>query len=668
MLPEIKLDDETYQEIMQQVRSRIALYYPEWTDYNLHDPGITFLELFAWLKEAQQYYIDHLDSEIRPKFLQLLGMHMLHRQPAQGMIALCTKEQMEFAENTPFYAEKMCLTLQEHVWNSGVCLKQMQSADSTVCRCEGFCTKQLHFYPFSEKPEKNSCWTLLFEEAVPSVPVLALYVRIFEEYPVKRTPFQEDFPRLTEWTAEAETETGWKSCSIIQDDTAALTISGRICLALPQAKKIRALRFRLSSVSYDVPPLLTAIWTDVFPVKQAEAKACCIRIQAKEQKTVWQVPLTYPVEQWHNNCFLKHGDGWISAAPVQKKQGVDVISLHFVQQASELLLVCTQPEAKEYLVLGTGDGFPEQEFHIRYEDLAYDDFMLMIYDSYEKCWYLWEKTESLLKASHTDRYYFLDAEKGVVRFGDGIHGRMPDGEIRIISLSITEAEKGNLLGGSLTASPVLKDVPKLAQYAALQGGCASETPVECFQRQSEAQLPARAVTEQDYERLIYAAPGLMIQSCHVWAGPVGQNSVNIVFEPYTGQEKAPENPVYLKILEQYLSPFRLVGTQLSVSYPKYAEIELYAEIQTRSCEEECRKAIEMQLKRLFHVSYHQFGRSILYSAVYAALDSLPEIVQVIHLSMQCHSQGVRISRNGDFFLPENCLPYLSQAELKLTLR
>jgi len=335
MLPEIRLDDETYQEIMQQVRSRIALYYPEWTDYNLHDPGITFLELFAWLKEAQQYYIDHLDSEIQPKFLQLLGMHMLHRQPAQGMIALRTRKQMEFAENTPFYAEKMCLTLQERIWNSGIRLKQMQSADHTVCRCEGFCSDQLHFYPFSEKPEKDSCWTLLFEEAVPRVPVLSLYVRIYEAYPVRRNPFREDYPHLAEWTAEAETETGWKTCSIIQDDTATLTISGRICLALPQAKKIQAVRFRLSAVSYDVPPLITAIWTDVFPVRQIEPKACCTRIQSKEENcTVWRVPLTYHVSRWNICCFLKHGNGWLAAKPVVNKQGRDMLSLQFSQEAS----------------------------------------------------------------------------------------------------------------------------------------------------------------------------------------------------------------------------------------------------------------------------------------------------------------------------------------------
>ena len=66
MLPIPVLDDEGFQEIWEQARSMIPRLAPEWTDFNQHDPGITFLELFAFLKESQQYHLD----QIGPRNLQ----------------------------------------------------------------------------------------------------------------------------------------------------------------------------------------------------------------------------------------------------------------------------------------------------------------------------------------------------------------------------------------------------------------------------------------------------------------------------------------------------------------------------------------------------------------------------------------------------------------------
>ena len=56
MLPDINLDNEYFDDILDNARNSIASIYPEWTDFNYHDPGMTMLEMFAWLKESQQYY------------------------------------------------------------------------------------------------------------------------------------------------------------------------------------------------------------------------------------------------------------------------------------------------------------------------------------------------------------------------------------------------------------------------------------------------------------------------------------------------------------------------------------------------------------------------------------------------------------------------------------
>ena len=42
------LDSQTYDALRSEVMERIPTYAPEWTDHNIHDPGITMLELFAF--------------------------------------------------------------------------------------------------------------------------------------------------------------------------------------------------------------------------------------------------------------------------------------------------------------------------------------------------------------------------------------------------------------------------------------------------------------------------------------------------------------------------------------------------------------------------------------------------------------------------------------------
>ncbi|MEM7713573.1 MAG: hypothetical protein AAF349_08360, partial [Cyanobacteria bacterium P01_A01_bin.68] len=50
-LPNSNLDDRTFQDLVDECILRIPRYCPEWTNYNPGDPGITLVELFAWLTD-----------------------------------------------------------------------------------------------------------------------------------------------------------------------------------------------------------------------------------------------------------------------------------------------------------------------------------------------------------------------------------------------------------------------------------------------------------------------------------------------------------------------------------------------------------------------------------------------------------------------------------------
>jgi hypothetical protein len=73
-IPLENLDDKTYDELVRDALARIPIYAPRWTDRNETDPGVTFIELFAWLEDMQIYSLNRIDDRSRLKFLKLLGV------------------------------------------------------------------------------------------------------------------------------------------------------------------------------------------------------------------------------------------------------------------------------------------------------------------------------------------------------------------------------------------------------------------------------------------------------------------------------------------------------------------------------------------------------------------------------------------------------------------
>ncbi|HWS90127.1 MAG TPA: baseplate J/gp47 family protein [Pyrinomonadaceae bacterium] len=66
------LDDRRYADLVEEARSLIPTYAPEWTDHNESDPGITLIELFAYLAEMLLYRLNRVTDANRAAFLKLL--------------------------------------------------------------------------------------------------------------------------------------------------------------------------------------------------------------------------------------------------------------------------------------------------------------------------------------------------------------------------------------------------------------------------------------------------------------------------------------------------------------------------------------------------------------------------------------------------------------------
>ncbi len=73
-LPVPSLDDRNFDQLAAEAKALIPRSFPDWTDYNASDPGITILELFAFLIEVTIYQINRVPERSLERFAALVGV------------------------------------------------------------------------------------------------------------------------------------------------------------------------------------------------------------------------------------------------------------------------------------------------------------------------------------------------------------------------------------------------------------------------------------------------------------------------------------------------------------------------------------------------------------------------------------------------------------------
>src|SRR6185295_18209599 len=81
------LDDRRYQDLFDEALARIPVHTPEWTNFNKSDPGVTLIEVFAFLTENLLYRSNQIPERNRRKFLKLIGVPLQAAASAQGLVA-----------------------------------------------------------------------------------------------------------------------------------------------------------------------------------------------------------------------------------------------------------------------------------------------------------------------------------------------------------------------------------------------------------------------------------------------------------------------------------------------------------------------------------------------------------------------------------------------------
>ncbi|MEO7496034.1 MAG: hypothetical protein ABIT83_18645 [Massilia sp.] len=85
-MSDIRLDlfDRRFDDLVEIGRARIPNLAPGWTDHNLHDPGITLMELLAWTAEAQIFALSRLRKDERIAYAAMLGIMQRGPRAATG--------------------------------------------------------------------------------------------------------------------------------------------------------------------------------------------------------------------------------------------------------------------------------------------------------------------------------------------------------------------------------------------------------------------------------------------------------------------------------------------------------------------------------------------------------------------------------------------------------
>jgi phage-related baseplate assembly protein len=86
MIPSPNLDDRSFEDIVQEAIRLIPQYCPDWTNHNRSDPGVTLIELFAWMTEMTLYRLNRVPEKNFLAFLELMGISLTPPQPARTVM------------------------------------------------------------------------------------------------------------------------------------------------------------------------------------------------------------------------------------------------------------------------------------------------------------------------------------------------------------------------------------------------------------------------------------------------------------------------------------------------------------------------------------------------------------------------------------------------------
>lgn len=621
------LDDRSFDNLFNELRNRIPVYNPEWTDHLDSDPGITLLQLFAYLGEGLQFRFNQIPEATQLAFLKLLDIPMHPARAAQALVRFENK----VANGVSLYAG-------DQVKAGKTLFTLTQDATIWPLDCISVARRSL----LSEEDLSNNEQVKKFigtldkeiSDAVQaSVDALKLgdddHVAPYEILTLSSdgTGDPLDFSNTVDncaWIAVLVNPDAGISVANITDKTNGLQrVEGRslsLSLGFSPAAWYPDIDDVSACSSGDGPSL---IWqaslntlkkdgsVDYTPVRVAGdttggfTREGVVRLELPANLSALGVPVPpaglagtgeFPPELDDDNAeqlwfWLRvwRGDG-------SRIGEVQLLSLNTVS--------CEQTVAAAPELLGVGNGQPGQVFQLAYAPALLDSrYPVRLQIEESGVWTDWTRVDNLDASGSEDRHFTVNAEAGTVQFGErfpqlgerirvagyrwggGASGNVPAAAI---------AKIGDTLSGPTPPLPLkrpgqveLKCSNPLPSY----GGIDSESLDAALARiPVELRRNRRAVAKDDFAELALQTPGLELgrAEClplfHAPSRSFKPGCVSVVVWP-SRDAQHPNAPLpdawELAQVCNWLDRWRLVTTELYVIPPTYRRISLAVSVKVR---------------------------------------------------------------------------------------
>ncbi len=562
------LDDLRFQkDLVDEARRQIIRYCPEWTDYNLSDPGITLIELFAYMSEMLIYRLNRVPEKNYMKFLEMMGLQL---QPASS-----ARAELSFYLSVPFP-----LTLGEDI--------------QTVI------PQGLEVTTRPSEEEKAIIFTVddRMVLAPPNMVQLRRDVDFNKNY---LTRLGIEPVHAFNQTRPQPGDTFYIGFDEAQD------IRGYILRLTIDCDKSQAV-----GVRRDDPPWVWECslgdnrWQELPVSLRKGEKDTTGGLNNPHGSLVLHLPLTIRPDQFHGKnaywlrCRLERRrpeQGMYAESP--RILNIEAHCLGGKTMATHAMVVHDEP-------MGTSRGEPGQIFKLQHNPVlalrAGEDVEIEERIGSEIVFRPWSRVTDFSESDRFDRHFMLDESSGEVSFGPAV--RQPDGSIQQYGripeagrkIQISQYRYGGGGAGNVPAEKIqdlrsaVPYVDRVVNFSRAEGGRDQENLDEVRMRaQRELRAQQRAVTAEDFESLARNSSRAVARVKCNGAGRSmqGQNPgvIELLVVPSAfdsvqvgDYSKLAIEPALQAEIRSYLDSYRLIATILNIREPAFLGVKVCAEI------------------------------------------------------------------------------------------
>lgn len=613
-LVEPKFDSRTYKELVNEALARIPAHNPEWTNRNDTDPGVTLLQLFAFMTESIIYRANLIPERNRQKFLRLLRIPMREAAAARGMVTI---------HNPRGKLEVVTLIEDKEVFAGNVPFRTERGLDVLPVEARLYYKKPI---PDSQKTEIEDIYKKLYASIDDPQTELDFYETTV--YEPSSTGAELGYLDLSKQTKDGSLwvallcrpgETPAQAITTIANKTLSLGILPALddsgCTLYPlgpsDADKKSSLLFEIPNASTDnvrYEPAKTIINEN--PLVEPTVVKIQLPSEADFNNKLVPWPQT-PQEAGVGEqppSLLETDDldrlvTWIRIRSPDIDTDVKASSRQLSINLNWVGINATPVIQKSWVraeQLPNGTGEPDQVARLINTPVIMNSLELTVNGE------VWQEIDNLSAAEGEivvgsarfaaktqtqpeqtnlhSRVYTLDRESGEIRFGDGIHGmRPPNKSVIQASYAYGGGRQGMVGVGSINKAPTLGQGLKVNNPAPTWGGSEAETVSDAEKRIPDTiRHRDRLIAEQDFKEITWQTPGVDMGRVEVLAlfhpklkRQTSEGVVTVMVVPLTDPAH-PNAPVpdqlFLKAVCAHLSPRRVLTTELHVRGPVYIPV------------------------------------------------------------------------------------------------